>query len=501
VITMVIYAKIRRMYFREHLAISEIQRRTSLSRNTIKKWLKEVKEPQSQRRKRDSKLTPFEPRLKLALETDGHRPKRDRRTALMLCKAIRQDGYTGCYAQVTQFIRHFREYAAVTGKSAFVPLKFELGEAFQFDWSEEWLVIGGIYRKILAAHTKLCASRAFMLSGYPAQSHEMLFDAHTRAFTAFDGVTKRGIYDNMKTAVDKVSKGNGRIVNTRFFAMTAHYLFDPDFCNVASGWEKGIVEKNVQDARRRIWMDAKQQQFSSFEELNVWLEACCRGLWSEVQHPDYVGITVADALEQEQMYLMPMPTPFDGYVEVLARVSSTCLVTVQRNRYSVPCHLANHKVAVHLYPDRIEVSAENAIVACHTRLLDRDQVSYNWQHYIPLIEKKPGALRNGAPFADMPAPFAQLQAALRRRERQQGDRTMAKVLAAVPLHGLEAVLVAVELVLESGVTSVEHVMNVLARLNQSQVPAQVETNLKLTEEPLADTARYDSLHLPEVSHA
>ena len=145
-----------------------------------------------------------------------------------------------------------------TDKSVYVPLRFEPGEAFQFDWSEEHLVIDGIHRKVLAAHTKLCASRAFMLSGYPSQSHEMLFDAHTRAFTAFGGVSRRGIYDNMKTAVDKVSKGNGHVVNTRFFAMTAHYLFDPDFCNVASGWEKGIVEKNVQDMRRRIWNEAKQ---------------------------------------------------------------------------------------------------------------------------------------------------------------------------------------------------------------------------------------------------
>ncbi len=148
---------------------------------------------------------------------------------------------------------------------------------------------------------------------------------------------------------------------------------------------------------------------------------------------------------------MPMPTPFDGYVEILARVSSTCLVTVQRNRYSVPCHLANHKVAIHLYPNRVEVSSENAILACHTRLIERDQVSYDWQHYIPLIAKKPGALRNGAPFTDMPAPFAQLQAALRRRERQQGDRIMARVLAAIPAHGLEAVLVAVELVAGAGI--------------------------------------------------
>lgn len=179
-------------------------------------------------------------------------------------------------------------------------------------------------------------------------------------------------------------------------------------------------------------MDAKQQCFRSFDALNTWLEARCRALWLALPHPDYIGITVADALEQERPYLMPMPIPFDGYVEVLARVSSTCLVTVQRNRYSVPCHLANHKVAAHLYPGRIEAYAENALVACHARLLDRDQVSYDWQHYIPLIERKPGALRNGAPFIDMPAPLAKLQTALRRRERQQGDRIMAKVLAGCP---------------------------------------------------------------------
>lgn len=492
---MVMYGKIRRMYYREHLTINEIQRRTSLSRNTIKKWLRAPGDSavKYRRAKKPGKLAPFESGLLLSLEADAHRPKKDRRTALMLFKEILNEGYTGGYTIVCDFVRNWRNQGGPS-KSAYVPLRFALGEAFQFDWSEEWLVIGGIHRKVLAAHTKLCASRAFMLSGYPSQSHEMLFDAHTRAFTAFGGIPKRGIYDNMKTAVDKVSKGNGRVVNTRFFAMTAHYLFDPDFCNVASGWEKGVVEKNVQDMRRRIWNEAKQQQFSSFDDLNHWLEARCRALWPEIQHPDYAGITLADALEQEQLYLMPMPAPFDGYIEALARVSSTCLVTVQRNRYSVPCRLANRMVAVHQYADRIEIVNDNAVAARHIRLLDCDQVSYDWQHYIPVIEKKPGALRNGAPFAELPIPL------LRRRERQQANRIMAKVLSLVPTHGLEAVLVAAELVLESGVLSAEHVANVLARLKQTDLPARVETSLKLSEEPQANTARYDRLNKQEAPH-
>ena len=111
-----------------------------------------------------------------------------------------------------------------------------------------------------------------------------------------------------------------------------------------------MVEKNVHVARRRVWSEARKQKFSHFGELNAWLETRCRALWTTLPHPDYASLTIADVLEQEQLYLMPMPTPFDGYTEVLARVSSTCLVTVQRNRYSVPCHLANSQLAIHLYP-------------------------------------------------------------------------------------------------------------------------------------------------------
>ena len=163
------------------------------------------------------------------MKADAHRPKRERRTAKALYAEIRCAGYEGGYTRVTDFIRAWRagEGQTVT-TSAFVPLAFELGEAFQFDWSEEGLVVGGIYYRLQVAHMKLCASRAFWLVAYPSQGHEMLFDAHTRSFAALGGIARRGIYDNMKTAVDKVLKGKGRIVNARFAVMCAHYLFDPD---------------------------------------------------------------------------------------------------------------------------------------------------------------------------------------------------------------------------------------------------------------------------------
>jgi hypothetical protein len=180
---------------------------------------------------------------------------------------------------------------------------------------------------------------------------------------------------------------------------------------------------------------------------------------------------------------------------------------VQRNRYSVPCEWVGQWVSSRLYPDRVGVAAGDAIVASHDRLPERGQVSYDWQHYIPLVERKPGALRNGAPFADMPVPLQQLKRGLMRHAG--GDQVMAQVLAAVPTSGLDAVLVAVELVLETGVVSAEHVLNVVARLGSSPLPASAETSLQLKEVPLANTDRYDSLRdsddvaidSAEVSHA
>jgi hypothetical protein len=254
------------------------------------------------------------------------------------------------------------------------------------------------------------------------------------------------------------------------------------------------VEKNVQDSRRRIWIEAAKQRWGSFAELNAWLGQRCRALWDEVRHPEHDQFSVAEMLEHERVHLMPMPAPFDGYVEKPARVSSTSLVSVARNRYSVPCELVGQMVSTRLYPNAVAVAAGDEIVARHDRLSNAGETRYDWQHYIPLLLRKPGALRNGAPFADMPEPLQRLRHGLLRRPG--GDRVMAQVLAIVPQAGLDAVLVAVELALETGPpgkVSVEHVVNVLARLNAAPTPPTAATALQVATPPLANTARYDSL--------
>jgi hypothetical protein len=373
-----------------------------------------------------------------------------------------------------------------------VPLTFALGEAFQFDWSTEYAFIGGLRRKLDVAHTKLCASRAFWLTAYPTQSHEMLFDAHTRAFAAFGGVPRRGIYDNMKTAVDKVGRGKERDTNPRFFAMCGHYLFEPEFCNRAAGWEKGRVEKNVQDRRRQIWQHASERRWKDFDELNAWLGEQCRQAWANMANPEWPALTIGELLQDELMQMLPNPKPFDGYVEKPVRVTSTALIHFQRNRYSVPAEHAHAVLSLRIYPTELRLVADGREIARHARSFERDQTFYDFTHYIGIVDRKPGALRNGAPFAEMPEPLLRLQRHL--LKQTGGDRVMADVLGAIPHHGLDAVLVAVELALESGRPSGEHVLNVLARLKSGMPPTTpVATTLAVREEPKSDVHRYDRL--------
>ncbi|GHC98582.1 IS21 family transposase [Pseudorhodoferax aquiterrae] len=502
---------IRRWALREHLSLREIARRTGLSRNTIKKYLRAGEaEPRYAKRVGISKLDPFAEKLSGWLKTETGKSRKQRRTVKQMHADLAALGYDGSYNRVAAFARVWlakrQEAERTTGRGTFVPLTFGVGEAFQFDWSEDWAVIGGERTKLQVAHTKLSHSRAFIVRAYLLQTHEMLFDAHNHAFRVLGGVPRRGIYDNMKTAVDKVRRGKERDVNARFGAMVSHFLFEAEFCNPASGWEKGQVEKNVRDARHRLWQPVPA--FATLAALNDWLEARCTALWREIDHGKLPG-TVADVWAQERALLMPLPRPFDGFVEHTKRVSPTCLVTFERVRYSVPASYANRPVSLRVYAERIVVAAEGQLLCEHRRLIDRrhDTIGhtvYDWRHYLAVLQRKPGALRNGAPFVELPAAFRQLQAAL--LKQPGGDREMVEVLALVLHHDEQAVLTAVELALEAGVPTKMHVLNVLHRLLDSKAappPVTAPQALRLVLEPLANVKRYDDLRASErkVRHA
>jgi len=498
VIDVALLSVIRRWHHREEMPIREIARRTGLSRNTVRKYLASgVVDTNYSKRKSSSKLTVYEQTLTSWLHREAKRNRKERRSIKQLYYDLVTLGYTGSYDRIAYFARQWRQRQAThVSRDTYIPLVFAPGEAFQFDWSEDKAVIGGQTLKLQIAQFKLCHSRAFILRAYPRQTHEMLFDAHNHAFTVLGGIPKRGIYDNMKTAVDKVGRGKQRTVNKRFEVMVSHFLFDADFCNPAAGWEKGQIEKNVRDARHRIWHQAPS--FHSLQALNNWLEQRCKALWDETLHPEFKAFTIAQIWTQEREHLMAVPPPFDGFVEHTKQVSSTCLINFERNRYSVPASFANRPVSLHAYAERLVVVAENQVIAEHTRYFNQDNKSpsktfYDWRHYLPVLQRKPGALRNGAPFSELPSSFKQLQCIL--LKRPGGDREMVDILALVLHHGEATLEQAISLVLESGYVSKQHVINTLMRLLDTPKPEPTHTPsaLKLVDEPKANTQRYDHL--------
>ena len=493
---------IRRMALREQRPIREIARRTGLSRNTIKKYLKSgAVEPKFSVPDRPSKLDPFAEKLSAWLKTETAKSRKQRRTLKQLHADLVALGYTGSYNRVAAFARAWRlgeqREQQTAGRGTFVPLAFRAGEAFQFDWSEDHAVIAGERTKLQVAHIKLSHSRAFLVRAYLLQTHEMLFDAHWHGFRVFGGVPERGIYDNMKTAVDRIGRGKERTVNLRFLAMANHYVFQPEFCNPAAGWEKGQIEKNVQDARPRLWQP--MPNVPDLTALNTWLEQRCLELWREIPHGNRAG-SIADVWAEEQPVLMPLPPAFDGFVEHTKRVSPTCLISFERNRYSVPASFANRPVSLRVYPERLVVVAEGQVLCEQERVIQRSHhlpphTIHDWRHYLAVIQRKPGALRNGAPFADLPAGFKRLQDQVLRRPG--GDREMVDILALVLHHDEQAVLAAVELALAEGVATKTHVLNILHRLIDGKTTngPSIDTPqaLILRREPKANVARYDAL--------
>lgn len=210
--------------------------------------------------------------------------------------------------------------------------------------------------------------------------------------------------------------------------------------------------------------------------------------------------TIAELWAEEAQALMPTARVFDGFIEHTKRFSPTCLVHFDRNRYSVPASFANRPVSVRVYPDRIAVAAEGLIICEHRRNISRShdgpgQTIYDWRHYLAVVQRKPGALRNGAPFMEFPEAFRILQQHL--LKKPGGDREMVDILALVLQHDEKAVLSAVDMALKSGVPTKTHVLNLLHRLvdGKSTTPPTIDAPqaLALAKEPKANVERYESL--------
>ena len=488
-------AKIRLAYFRHKKSIKEICRDFHVSRKVVRKVIRSEATEFHYERERQPfpKIGPWREQLDALLLGNEAKSTRERLTLIRLYEELRGLGYEGSYDAVRRYAQSWRKERGAALAQAYVPLSFAPGEAYQFDWSHEVVILNGATVTVKAAHMRLCHSRMPFVRVYPRETQEMVFDAHDRAFGFFKGACARGIYDNMKTAVEAIFVGKERQYNRRFLQMCGHYLVEPVACTPASGWEKGQVENQVGVMRERLF--TPRLRFRSYDELNAWLLDKCIAYAKAHRHPEISDKTIWEVFEDERQKLVPLRGPFDGFHAVSAAVSKTCLVRFDSNKYSVMAKAVGRPVEVQAYADRIVIRQDGGVIGEHRRRFGRDETAYDPWHYVPVLARKPGALRNGAPFKDWVLPAAMEKIRRKVTGSSDGDRQMVKVLAAVLEDGLPAVEIACAEALEHGVYSADVILNILARRRDPGPPLTILTPdaLKLRHAPLADCAKYDQL--------
>ena len=489
-------ARIRRAHFVQGKPIKAICRELKISRKVVRKVLRSGETAFDYERTVQPmpKIGPYKNELDRILAGNETKASRERLTLIRVFEELRGLGYDGGYDAVRRYAHSWRRDQISSSAAAFVPLSFAPGEAYQFDWSHEVVLINGTTVTLKVAHVRLCHSRMLFVRAYPRETQEMVFDAHDRAFAFFKGTCSRGIYDNMKTAVDTILVGKERTYNRRFLQMCGHYLVDPVACTPASGWEKGQVENQVGLVRERFF--TPRLRVTSYEELNALLLDKTIAYARAHRHPEFRDQTVWEAFEAERSSLVPYAGRFDGFHGVTASVSKTCLVRFDNNKYSVMANAVGRPVEIRAYADRVELRQDGRMVGEHARTFGRDQTVYDPWHYVPVLVRKPGAWRNGAPFKDWVLPASIEKIRRRLGSATDGGRQMVSILTAVLSDGLPAVEAACAEALREGVCSADIVLNILARQREPRSPVTILNTpqaLRLSQEPVADCARYDSL--------
>src|SRR3984893_468499 len=487
---------VRRAYWVQGKKIKAIARETALSRGTVRRIVRSGETVLTYERKEQPlpKLGLFVEQLNKLLEANMAKRKRDRLTTKRLTEQLREVGYAGGYDAVRRYAQRWRQEHAAESAAAFVPLTFPPGESYQFDWSHEIIILDGVTTEVKVAHMRLCHSRMSFLRAYLREAQEMVFDAHDKAFAFFRGACERGIYDNMKTAVDAIHVGKERAFNRRFLQMMSHYLVEPTPCTPGAAWEKGQVESQVKNLRKDLFVP--RPRFKSLEDLNAWLIDQCVACTKKQAHPEFLGKTIFEVFERERAQLIPYRGPFDAYRSTPASVSKTCLVRFDNNKYSVMSTAVGRPVDVYAYADPIVIKQKGTVVGGHPRAFARTHGGHNAWHSLDVLRKKPGALRNGAPFMELPGALGRVQRKL--KAVKDGGRQMVDILTAAQSDGLIEVEAACAEALAAGTCSADVILNILARRSESAPASTIDTpeRLQLQVLPLADCARSDGVRPP-----
>jgi len=383
---------VRKAHFRHGKNKSQIARDLGMDRRTVAKLLEmapdEVPQYHLKQAKSHPVLGPYLEIIHHWLALDAQAPRKQRHTAQRMYERLREEhGFPGSYSTVRDYLQQVRKKP----KDVPLPLAFAPGEMAQVDWAEVTVNLCGVPRIVYLFGLTLNYSGGIYFEAFERANQEAFFQGHVNAFLFLGGIPLTITYDNLKSAVQAILKGNKRTENESFVAFRQAWLFESRFCNPAKGNEKGRVENMIKFAEHNLFTPVPQ--VNSLAELNVLLKERCQAYQHRIQARQTE--TVGERLQAELNYLLPLPkNPPQPCSLVPVKADKSALVQFETNRYSVPCEYACQQLWLKVFVDRIEITNHEIILATHTRLKGRYQEVIRFEHYRKPLERKPGAQKH-----------------------------------------------------------------------------------------------------------
>lgn len=502
-----LYEEIRREYEFGVGTIRGVARKLGVHRRMVREAIVQAVPPRRKKPEwRAGKLRPVLPLIDRILEADRQAPRKQRHTAHRIWERLRSEvpGLEVSERAVRKYVSRRKAELGLEVRETCVPQSHDWGVEAQADWYEAWAELGGELVKLQVFSMRSMASGGAFHRAYLRATQQAFLEAHEEAFGYFGGVFRRIRYDNLSLAVKKILRGYRREETSRFIAFRSHWRFTSEFCTPAVAHEKGGVEGEVGYFRRNHWTPVPRAK--DLEELNAQLLAACR----QDQQRQISGhpLRVGAAMQVEREHLLPLAEEGFDLAEVsFPRVDGLGRVKVRTNCYSVPLRPGTC-VQAKVYSSAVELWHEGQCLAQHERCYGRQQEILDLEHYLEVLERKPGALAGSKPLEQWrkagrwPASYdrfwEQLQA---RHGRQEGTRRMIELLALGRQHGDDRLRGAVETALSLACWDVAAVRYLLTSEGLARSPQEVLEvgRLSCYERPLPVMNEYDRLLRSEVA--
>lgn len=501
-----LFEQIRREYEFGVGTINGVARKLGVHRRMVRQAIKNAWPPERKVAQRSCpKLEAVREFIDAILEQDRGAPRKQRHTAHRVWVRIRQERPSCEIAEKTvrRYVRAKKLELGLLGRETFVPQSYGWGSEAQVDWYEATAELAGESQKVEVFSLRSMASGGAFHRAYPRATQQAFLEAHELAFAYFGGVFRLCRYDNLSSAVKQVLRGHSREQNARFIAFRSHWQFESDFCNVGRGHEKGGVECEVGYFRRNHWVPIPRAQ--DFEELNRQLLEGCRQDQQRVIGDRAQSVGSGMRLERE--HLRPLAQEGFDLAEVSwALADSKGCVKVRTNSYSAPVQVGT-KVQVRVLAAYVEVWQEGRLVARHERCYRRRQEILDLEHYLDVLQRKPGALAGSKPLEQWrregrwPASYDRLwQHLIERQGKQAGTRQMIELLKLGSQHGFARLEQAVEtaLALQCWDAAAVRYLLVAEDLQPSRAQRLEIGALARYERPLPEVSHYDQLMSLEV---